>query len=100
MIEMQVEVVGFEELKDLYEEDADFGEAWRVCKSPISANRTKWLDYIIQDDMLFIGNQLCIPRSSMRLNLIKEKHSGGLAGNFGMDKTLELVSEKYYWHQI
>ena len=36
----------------------------------------------------------------MRLNLIKEKHSGGLTGNFRIDKTLSLVKEKYYWPQM
>ena len=36
----------------------------------------------------------------MRLNLIKEKHSGGLAGHFGIDKTLSLLKEKYYWTQM
>ena len=47
--------------------------------------------------LLFKGIQLCIPRSFMRLNLIKEKHCGGLAGHFGIDKTLSLVKDKYYW---
>ena len=36
----------------------------------------------------------------MRENIIKEKHSGGLAGHFGRDKTLALVSENYYWPQL
>ena len=36
----------------------------------------------------------------MRENLIKEKHSGGLARHFGRDKTLALVSENYYWPQL
>lgn len=43
----------------------------------------RWLDFIIEDDMLFKGSQLCIPRSSMRGNLIKDKHSGGMAEHFG-----------------
>ena len=36
----------------------------------------------------------------MRLNLIKEKHSGGLAGHFGIDKTLSLVKDMYHWPQM
>ena len=43
--------------------------------------------------------QLCIPRISMRVNLIKEKHCGGLVGHFGIDKTLSLIKDKYYWPQ-
>ena len=100
LTEMQIEVVGFKELKNLYLEDPDFGEAWKACTEPVTLDRTKWLDFIIQDGMLFKGSQLCIPRSSMSENLIKEKHSGGLAGHFGRDKTLALVSENYYWPQL
>ena len=73
------EVVGFDELKNLYPEDPNFVEVWKACKEPIVVDRTRWLDYLIQDGMLFKGSQLCIPKSSMRENLIKEKHSGGMA---------------------
>ena len=75
---MQVEVVGFDELKNLYPEDPNFVEAWNACKEPIAIGRTRWLDYLVQDGMLFKDSQLCIPRSSMREKLIKEKHSGGM----------------------
>jgi hypothetical protein len=40
---------------------------------------------MIQEGLLFKGNQLCIPKCSMRENLLKEKHCGGLAGHFGHD---------------
>ena len=36
----------------------------------------------------------------MRENLIKEKHSGGLAGHFGKDKIIALVAENCYWPQL
>ena len=36
----------------------------------------------------------------MRENLIKEKHSGGLVGHFGRDKTIALVAKNYYCLQL
>ena len=97
---MQIEVVWIWELMILYPEDPNFIEAWKACMVPITLDRTKWLDFIIQDGMLFKGSQLCIPRSSMRENLIMEKHSGGLATHFGQEKTLALVAKHYYWPQL
>ena len=49
--------------------------------------------------MLFKGIQLCIPRGSMRENIVNKKHSGGLAGHFGIDKTVKLIYERYCWPQ-
>ncbi|XP_059074763.1 uncharacterized protein LOC131874855 [Cryptomeria japonica] len=97
---MQFEVVGFNELKALYLEDLDFAEAWKDCKELVTLDRTKWLDFIIRDDILFKGSQLCIPRSSLRDNLIKDKHSGGIAGHSSQDKTIAIISEHYYWPEL
>ena len=33
-------------------------------------------------------------------NLIREKHSGGLARNFGVDKTYEQLSHFYFWPKM
>jgi hypothetical protein len=33
----------------------------------------------------------------MRDNLLKEKHSGGLDGHFGHEKTYAQLSSLYYW---
>ena len=33
----------------------------------------------------------------MRDNLLKDKHSGGLTGHFGHDKTFAQLSYSYYW---
>jgi hypothetical protein len=46
---------------------------------------------------MFKGNQLCIPKCSMRENLLKEKHSGGLARHFGHDKMFAKLNESYFW---
>jgi hypothetical protein len=95
--EFQVETLGFEHLKDMYCDDADFKEAYEACTSPVLRDRIQWTEYMVKEGLLFKGNQLCIPRCSMRGNLLKEKHSGGLAGHFGHDKTFAQLSSSYYW---
>jgi hypothetical protein len=40
---------------------------------------------------------LCIPKCSMRDNLLKEKYSGGLDGIIGHDKTYTQLIFSYYW---
>ena len=82
-------MVGFKELSTLYLDDPNFDEVWKACTKPVTLDRTKWLYFMFQDSMLFKGSQLCIPRSSMRENLIKKKHSEGLTGHFGRDKTID-----------
>jgi hypothetical protein len=52
---------------------------------------------MIQEGLLFKGNQLCIPKCSMRDTILKEKHSGGLARHFSHDKTFALLRSSYYW---
>jgi hypothetical protein len=92
-----VETLGFEHLKDMYKEDANFKEAYEACKNPLLRHRSPWTEYLIQDGSLFKGSQLCIPKFSMRDNLLREKHSGGLAGHFGHDMTFSQLRNLYYW---
>jgi hypothetical protein len=98
--EFQVETLGFEHLKEMYKEDADFKEAYEACKNPLLGDRSSWTKYLIQDGLLFKGSQLCIPKCSMRDNLLKEKHNGGLAGHSGHDKTFAQLSNSYYWSSM
>ena len=92
-------MVGFKEVSTLYLDDPDFGEVWKACTELVTLDKIKRLNFMLQDSMLFKGRQLCIPRSSMRENLIKEKHSGGLAGHSGRHNTISFVAKNYYWPQ-
>jgi hypothetical protein len=95
--EFQVKTLGFEHLKEMCSDDPDFKEAYEACTNVMLGDRSQWAEYIIQEGLLFKGNQLCILKCSMRYNLLKEKHSGGLAGHFGHDKAFAQFISSYSW---
>jgi hypothetical protein len=95
--EFQVKTLGFEHLKDMYCDDLDFRESYKACENLVLRDMSQWTEYMIQEGLLFKGNQLCIRKYSMRDNFLKEKHSGGLAGHFGHDKTFAQLRISYYW---
>ena len=56
LIEMKVEVLGFDEMKELYDADPDFSEVWRECRaSNLTDHISKHDEYFIQEGMLFKG---------------------------------------------
>ena len=64
--ESQIQVLGFDFLKELYEKDVDFKEAFEAWNNPILSDISKWLDYFLQKGLLFKKSQMCIPNCSMR----------------------------------
>jgi hypothetical protein len=94
--EFRVKTLGFDNLKDMYIDDPYFKDTYEECENPVLQYRSQWIKYLIQDGLWFKGNQLCIPKSSMRENLLKEKHNGGLVGHFSHDKTFTQLNNLYY----
>ena len=87
----EVELLDMDQMKELYENDDDFGQVWlkHLQGKPLDK------DYVVQDGYLFKNDQLCIPRSSLRDKLIRE-----LSGHVGRDKTIANLQERYYWPQL
>jgi hypothetical protein len=98
--EFRVKTLGFDDLKDMYTDDLDFQEAYEVAGNPVLRDIIHWDEYMIQEGLMFKGNQMCILKCSMRENLLKEKQSGGLAGHFGHDKTFTKLNESYFWPRM
>jgi len=55
---------------------------------------------MLQEGLLIKNSKLCVPNCSMRENLIQEKHNGGMAGLFGIDKTLGQLDHFYFWPRM
>jgi hypothetical protein len=92
----EAELPGMDQVKDLYENDDDFGQI--LLKHPPGKALDR--EYVVQDGYLFKNNRLCIPRSSLRDKLIRELHSSDLRGPVWRDKTIANLQEHYYWPQL
>ena len=97
---IDLESVGIDAMKDMYPQDEDFKEIYKVCQDMGDRYHSDFADYLIQEGLLFKGGKLCVPRGSYRENIIKEKHCGGMLGHFGLDKTLEQVKRFYHWPKL
>lgn len=88
---MHTTVRGFSTFADLYCSDPYFAK----ILSDVSSGWT--LDFSLHDGFLFKENQLCIPNCSLRLQIIKELHD---EGHVGRDRTLQLVTNSYFWPSL
>ncbi|GKB18232.1 putative nucleotidyltransferase, ribonuclease H [Tanacetum coccineum] len=84
----KVDVLGLDVIRDMVTVDPYFS----VVLQGVQAGEKP--DFFLHDGFLFKGNQLCIPDSSLRLQIIKELHG---EGHVGRDRTLQLVQASYFW---
>ena len=90
---LHAQVIGFEELKNQNQEDSYFSQVIRNLQGPTMESSNP---FVVQDGHLFQGNQLCISDGSLREQIIRELHEGGLGGHLGQDKTLAMLSERFH----
>nr|GEU99590.1 putative reverse transcriptase domain-containing protein [Tanacetum cinerariifolium] len=88
LVKMQVDVPGLDVIRDMVTVDPYF---LVVLQGVQSGEKT---DFVLHDGFLLKGNQLCIPDSSLHLQIIKELYG---EGHVGRDHTLQLVQSSYFW---
>ncbi|KAF8097476.1 hypothetical protein N665_0288s0009 [Sinapis alba] len=88
---MEAKVLGVEFIKELYKNDPNMGEVFISCTTKANGK------LYIHEGFLFRDMQLSIPQCSLRDLVIREAHGGGFMGHFGVDKTLVVVKENFYW---
>lgn len=88
---LETKFIGFEVIKELYEHDSEFSQIYKSCVHAAQNG------YFKNNDYLFKEKRLCVPKGSIRDLLVKEAHEGGLMGHFGVQKTLDMLHEHFYW---
>ena len=91
---LDFKILGFEQIKELYIDDVDFGQIYKDCENG------RMEKFFKHDGFLFKESKLCIPKSSLRELLIREAHSGGLMGHFGIEKSLSILQEHFFWPKM
>jgi len=86
---LSAKMLGFEYVKDMYANDADFSDVYIAC------DKAAFGKFYKHDGYLFKESKLCMPNCSMR-----EAHGGGLMRHFGVRKTLEILHEHFFWPRM
>lgn len=84
---MNVKLLDFEYVKDLYSNDIDFANVYGAC------DKVAFGKFHRLNGCLFRENKLCVPNSSIQELLVRKAHWGCLIGHFGMIKTLHAFHE-------
>ena len=66
----QVQVLGFDYLKELYETDVDFQNVFEACQHPVNKDNIPWKEFMLQDGLLLKKIHLYVLHCSMRENII------------------------------
>jgi hypothetical protein len=82
--------------KEAIIQDAKMDEEYmKICKA-VSKGDNVDANYSIQEDLLAWNGWIYVPRA-MRKKVMKSEHDSKIAGHFGRDRTMELISRNFIW---
>ena len=88
---MNDKLLAFEYIKDLCASDFNFYNVYEACEKVASSK------FYRHEGYLFRENKLYIPHYSMHELLVREAHGVGLMGHFSIKKTLDMLSEYFFF---
>jgi len=89
---LEAKLHGFQTVQELYKKDPDFQE--------VILGELKGGPYYVEEGYVLRGNKWCVPRGPWRDLLALEVHGGALAGHFGLNKTIDIRKEHFYWPKM
>lgn len=84
--------MGIENFKEIYPNYLDFAKPYQFFNDFTNHFHHEFSHFTLQEVLLFKGNQLCVPRGSIRENLIQENHNDALS------RDVKRFDQRfYYW---
>jgi len=84
------------EAKERIKEKARLDDKYKeICTQVIKGGNID-KSFTITDDLLCWKNRIYVPEG-MRQRVIQSEHDSKVAGHFGRDRTMELISRNFYW---
>ena len=73
---------------------------WTSYKMPLELGQL--IDILtLKDELVCYKNRIYIPHcKDLKLTVTSQPHDANIAGHFGRDKTLELLTRNYYWPNL
>jgi len=88
------QILGFEPISELYSQDSELSTIFSSCHSKSQGG------YYVSKGFSFKEGKLCIPQGSHGKVLVKEIREGGFMGHFEVDKTLNMLKERFFWSHM
>jgi hypothetical protein len=85
---INIKILGFEYVKDLYADYSDFANVYEACEKLAMIN---FIDFII----FFRKNKLCKTDNFVHELLVYGAHESGLMGKFSVKKTLKVLHKPF-----
>ena len=51
-----MKILGFDYLKDLYDNDVKFKQSFATCKNLVNMDNSSWQEFMLQDGLFFKNN--------------------------------------------
>jgi len=85
--------------KEAIIQDAKLDEEYMQLYKAVSKGENINAKYTIQEELLAWNGMVYAPKA-MRGKVMKSNHNSKVAGNFGRDRTMELISRNFFWPKM
>jgi len=92
---MEIELL-LPEAKESIKEKARLDDRYRELCKQVTKGGNIDKRFTITDDLLCWKNRIYVPEG-LRQRVIRSEHDSKVAGHFGRDRTMELLSRNFYW---